>query len=201
MVHNRKSARVRSPGQILREDFLPRLPEDLQDQGMLADRLGMSRPRFNEILNGRRPVTLDSALRIARLLGTTPEFWMNAQVEWDLAQARRSKRVMSSVERIDPLPLAMRAQEGEEGAGETVTADAVGLHLASSVASSRAVMDRRGAAMLPYYREFLERRGLLREAERYAGIRSQIEQIENGRPRVLQLGTHFPFLPPGRFDS
>ena len=198
MVRDRTNRGVVSPGRILRDDFLPRLPVELQDQGVLADRLGVSRPRFNGILNERRPVTMDSALRLARLFGTTPEYWLKAQMEWDLHQARRSKRLSASLDRIDPLPAPV-VKEAEEyspaGRDVPITEEALTLHLAAAVTSSRLVDSGRDPSLLPYYREFLERRDLLKEADRYVRIRSQLDQIENGRPRVLPTRIQFPSFP------
>ena len=56
----------------------------------LAKRIHVSFPRVNEIINGRRGVTPDTALRLSKLLGTTPEFWLNGQRNWDLWQAIHS---------------------------------------------------------------------------------------------------------------
>jgi addiction module HigA family antidote len=75
------------PGDMLREDFLP-------DYGLtvatLAEAAGVSRQSVNELLRGRRAVTPEMALRLARLFGNAPEFWMNAQRAvdlWDAMQA------------------------------------------------------------------------------------------------------------------
>jgi addiction module HigA family antidote len=87
------------PGEILLEDFL--MPHDMS-QTDLARRLGISFPRVNEIINGRRGVTPDTAIRLARLLGTTPEFWLNGQLEWDLWHALR-EIPQEELERIEPL--------------------------------------------------------------------------------------------------
>lgn len=201
----RDKTTIRSPGRILRDDFLPRLPPDLQDQSVLADRLGMSRPRLNEILNGRRPVTLDSALRLARLFGTAPELWLRAQMEWELEQARRSKGLQSALGRIEPLPLSAEPgpqpeEGGPEAGGNALAGEALTLHLAAAVDSLQARAAAPDAARLPYYREFLERRGLLREADRYVRIRAELDQIEHRRRRTLPLRLQFPAFPPGRRD-
>lgn len=202
MVRDRTNRRVVSPGRILRDHFLPRLPEELRDQGALADRLGVSRPRFNGILNERRPVTMDSALRLARLFGNTPEYWLTAQMEWDLHQARRSRRLTASVEAIDPLPVPLGDQAENSppaGGDQREREGATTLHLADAVTSSTIPDPRRDHSLLPYYREFLERRDLLKEADRYVKIRSQLDQIESGRPRVLPARIQFPSFP-GRFS-
>jgi len=89
------------PGEMLRDDFLP-------DYGLtvsgLAEAVGVSRQSINELLRERRSVSPEMALRLARLFGNSPEFWLKAQqaVElWDAAQAAKE-----DVERIKPLSVA-----------------------------------------------------------------------------------------------
>lgn len=53
----------------------------------LAAAMGIMLPRLNELVNRRRKVTSNIALRLAKVLGTTPEYWMHLQVDWDLHQA------------------------------------------------------------------------------------------------------------------
>ncbi len=74
------------PGEMLREDFLP-------DYGLtasgLANSIGVSRQSVNELLRGRRAVSPEMALRLGKLFGNSPEFWLNAQRAvdlWDAAQ-------------------------------------------------------------------------------------------------------------------
>ena len=73
-----------SPGEILLEDFLKPLSIGQADA---ARRLGISLNRLNEIVLGKRSITADTALRLARLLKTSPQFWMRLQADWDLRQA------------------------------------------------------------------------------------------------------------------
>ena len=77
------------PGEILREEFLT--PLALSVYG-LARALGVPRPRLNDIVLGRRRVTVDTALRLARYFGTTPEFWLDLQTRHDLDVAERGLR-------------------------------------------------------------------------------------------------------------
>ena len=58
-------------------------------------RLGMSLNRLNEIVLGKRGITSDTALRLARLLKTSPQFWMRLQADWDRHQAMTRSRVVS----------------------------------------------------------------------------------------------------------
>ena len=89
------------PGAMLREDFLP-------DYGLsvagLAAAAGVSRQSVNELLRGRRAVSPEMALRLARLFGNTPEFWMNAQRAVDLWDAMQALK--GAVARIKPLRVA-----------------------------------------------------------------------------------------------
>ena len=71
-------------------------------QYRLARTIGVPPRRINEIVHGRRSVTADTALRIGRALGTTPEFWLNLQRMYDLDVARASADVSS----LEPLVTA-----------------------------------------------------------------------------------------------
>ncbi len=85
------------PGEILREEFLK--PMGLT-QRQLALALRVPYQRINELVNGRRGVTPSTALRLAKFFGTTPGFWMNLQLRWDLYQAQR--REAEQLARIAP---------------------------------------------------------------------------------------------------
>lgn len=86
------------PGAMLREDFLP---EYGLTTTSLAASLGVSRQTINEILRERRAVSPAMALRLSRLFGNTPEFWLNAQRAVDLWVASRSIR--THLTRIQPI--------------------------------------------------------------------------------------------------
>ena len=77
------------PGRILRDEFLG--PMQLSVYG-LARALKVSRPRLNDLVRGRRGVTVATALRLGRYFGTTPEFWINLQTRYDLDVAERTVR-------------------------------------------------------------------------------------------------------------
>lgn len=89
------------PGEMLREDFLP--DYDLT-VARLAESLGVSRQSVNELLRERRAVSPEMALRLARLFGNSPEFWLNAQRAVDLWAAAQS--VKEEIGRIKPLHAA-----------------------------------------------------------------------------------------------
>ncbi len=69
------------PGEVLLEEFLK--PMGLS-QHQLALSLGVDARRINEIVLGKRRITADTALRLARFFGTTPQFWMGLQSDYDL---------------------------------------------------------------------------------------------------------------------
>jgi len=102
-IENKRERKIRPthPGEMLREDFLP-------DYGLtvssLAQALGVSRQTINELLRERRAVSPEMALRLSRLFGNTPEFWLNAQRAVDLWDASRA--IKKSVEKIQPLHAA-----------------------------------------------------------------------------------------------
>lgn len=89
------------PGEMLLEEFLKPLGIS---QSAFAIRLGVSFPRLNEIIRGRRSVTPDTALRLARVLGMSADFWLGLQQDWDLWHAMRSKEA-EEIERLVPLQL------------------------------------------------------------------------------------------------
>jgi len=76
-----KNRRPTLPGEIFLEDFL--VPIGMT-QRSAAESLRISYPRMNEIVNGKRAVTPDTALRLAKFTGTEPEFWLNLQTGYDL---------------------------------------------------------------------------------------------------------------------
>lgn len=89
------------PGEMLREDFLPDFALSVAG---LADAAGVSRQSINELLRGRRAVSPEMALRLGKLFGNTPEFWLNAQRAvdlWDAAQALKGEMT-----KIKPLRVA-----------------------------------------------------------------------------------------------
>jgi addiction module HigA family antidote len=74
------------PGEILREDLMAPLGLSIN---RLARDLHVPVNRVSEIVNGRRGITADTALRLARYFGSTPEFWLNLQAGYDLQRASR----------------------------------------------------------------------------------------------------------------
>jgi addiction module HigA family antidote len=88
------------PGEILYREFLDPLE---MTQTELASRLGISFPRVNEIINGKRAVTADTALRLARLFGTTAELWLGLQQAVDLWDLTHSEVTARALKKIEPL--------------------------------------------------------------------------------------------------
>lgn len=97
-----KNRRPTHPGEVFLEDFL--LPLGITQKDAAA-RLHISYPRMNEIVNGKRSVTPDTALRLAKLTRTEPEFWLNLQQAVDLWDAIHSDAA-AEVEEITPVQVA-----------------------------------------------------------------------------------------------
>lgn len=86
------------PGEILREDYLAELGMSVN---ALAKALKVPTPRLNDVVRERRGVSADTALRLARYFDTTPEFWLNLQLTYDLrvAQALVGRKIAREVAR------------------------------------------------------------------------------------------------------
>ena len=84
------------PGEVLLEEFLA--PMGLS-QNRIAREIGVPPRRINEIVHGKRAVTADTALRLARYFGTSEAFWMGLQADYDLEEARNrlGKRLQTDV--------------------------------------------------------------------------------------------------------
>ncbi len=85
------------PGEMLREEFL--VPMKIT-QRELADGIRVPYQRVNELVNGKRGATPSTALRLAKYFGTTPGFWMNLQLRWDLYHAQRAE--VQQLDMIEP---------------------------------------------------------------------------------------------------
>ena len=88
------------PGEMLLEEFLK--PLDIS-QVDLARMIGVSYPRINELVHGKRGMTPDTALRLERLFGMEAQFWLNLQLAWDLYQATHSPGA-DTIAQIQRLP-------------------------------------------------------------------------------------------------
>ena len=88
------------PGEMLLEEFLKPLGIS---QSAFAVRLGVSFPRLNEVVRQKRSVTPDTALRLARVLGMSADFWLGLQSDWDLWHALRSEAA-AEIEKLEPIP-------------------------------------------------------------------------------------------------
>jgi addiction module HigA family antidote len=83
------------PGETIREDILEPLNMSVNQ---LAKALGMTATRLNDIVRERRGITADTALRLARYLGNSPEFWMRLQMDYELRLAKATR--MKAIERV-----------------------------------------------------------------------------------------------------
>ena len=86
------------PSEILMEEFLEPLAVS---QNRLAVAIGVPPRRINEIVHGKRRITADTALRLARYFGTTDRFWLNLQIRYDLEVEK--DHLGNSLDRIEPL--------------------------------------------------------------------------------------------------
>ncbi|MDQ7827211.1 MAG: HigA family addiction module antitoxin [Candidatus Eremiobacteraeota bacterium] len=93
------------PGEMLLEEFLK--PLDIT-QSEFARHLGVSFPRLNEIIRGKRGVTPDTALRLERVLGMSADFWLRLQLDWDLWHAKRGKNA-EDIGRLVPVRLTIKS--------------------------------------------------------------------------------------------
>ena len=89
------------PGEILREDFLPEYEMTIAN---LAEAVGVSRQSMNELLRERRALSPEMGLRLAKLFGNTPEFWLNLQRNVDLWDAARALK--REIAHIRPVQVA-----------------------------------------------------------------------------------------------
>jgi len=99
------------PGEMLEEEFLK--PYGMT-QSRLAELTGVPFQRINQIVNGKRGVTPDTALRLSRVFGTSPQFWLNMQNAWDMYHTLAESR--GEIQRIRTLPQAARRARSFEGA-------------------------------------------------------------------------------------
>ena len=80
------------PGEVLLEEFLK--PMDLS-QNAIARAIGVPPRRINEIVLGKRGITADTAIRLAKYFGTSEQLWMGLQADYDLEEARRGMRLVA----------------------------------------------------------------------------------------------------------
>ena len=98
MVRIPTDRRPTHPGEMLLHEFLQPLRLTQRD---LAASIHVPFQRVNEVVRGRRGVTPSTALRLAKFLGTSPDFWMNLQLRWDLYHAQQAEA--EQIEDIRPL--------------------------------------------------------------------------------------------------
>ncbi len=95
-----RKRRPTHPGEVILHDVIEALEITQTD---LAARLGISYPRLNEIIHGKRGVTPDTALRLATFLGSSPEMWLGMQQAvdlWDVEQSTETRSALRKIERV-----------------------------------------------------------------------------------------------------
>ena len=95
------------PGEMLLEEFLKPMGMTQQE---LARQIRVPFQRINELVNRRRGVTPATALRLSRLFGNSPDFWMNLQIRWDLYRAQKTESEI--LKTIEPLQNGAALQPG-----------------------------------------------------------------------------------------
>ncbi len=110
MEHNERQPP--HPGMVLQKEFLEPLA---LSQNKLALALHVPSRRINEIVLLKRGITADTALRLSKCLGTQPEFWMNLQTAYELAQARQAlgERLEQEIR-----PISLERQEETDGTAD-----------------------------------------------------------------------------------
>ncbi len=95
-----KNRQPTHPGEILRYEYLEELN---MTQQKLADAIGITRVRINEIILGKRAITPDTAFRLAKFFNTTPEFWIGLQTNYDMWNTLQKRK--QEYETIHPLKI------------------------------------------------------------------------------------------------
>ncbi len=91
------------PGEMLLEEFL--IPMGLTQRD-LAEAIHVPYQRINDLVNGRRGMTPNTALRLAKFFGNTPAFWMNLQLRWDLYFTQKEdKKILEGIQPYHQKPL------------------------------------------------------------------------------------------------
>ena len=89
-----------TPGEILQEEFLE--PYQLT-QTRLAEHIDVHYRRINEIINHKRAISTDTALRLAKFFGTTPEYWLKLQLKIELWEKMYNSKDIEAINRIKPI--------------------------------------------------------------------------------------------------
>ena len=97
--------RPRTPGEIITLEFLEPMGRTQQE---LADALQMERAGLNHLINGQRAVTVESALRLEKVLGPSALFWLNLQLRLDVWHALRNQHVRNATDTLEPLTQGSR---------------------------------------------------------------------------------------------
>ena len=90
------------PGEILLEEFMKPYGMTQTD---IAKRIGVSRKHISELVNGRKGISTDMALRLSRLFGTSPELWLKGQLAWDVWHAIHGESACK-LEAIEPVAIS-----------------------------------------------------------------------------------------------
>lgn len=100
-----KNRRPTTPGEILKHEFL--IPLGMS-QKQLADAIGITRVRINEVILGKRAITPDTAFRLGQFFNTSPEFWIGLQTDVDMWDTLQSN--LSEYSKISPVNSGISVQ-------------------------------------------------------------------------------------------
>jgi addiction module HigA family antidote len=107
-----KKLRSVHPGEVLEEEFLT--PFGISAY-MLAKHIHVSQTTVSQILNAKRGITADMALRLSAAFGTTPEFWVNLQTRFDLEETMDKRPKLAKIIRFDFLPTETGTKKRKQG--------------------------------------------------------------------------------------
>ena len=170
---------MKSPGSILFERFMQ--PKGLTQNG-LARSLGVPAQRINEIINDKRSITTDTALRLARYFGTSAFYWMDLQARYDLERAEEGGLV-DQIHRQVQVPVATLSQRTRSGHGR-IEEQSLLVHRA--IAKK---LEENPEKVLETARQNVRRWGWDKEENPAPYMKAWMNLLEGPLPRLVQVLT------------
>lgn len=91
------------PGEVLREEFLQELA---LSAGRVAKAINVPRTRIERLVREEKGMSVDTAMRLSKLFGTSPDFWLNLQIRYEIAKARQDETIMENLSQIEAVLVA-----------------------------------------------------------------------------------------------
>jgi len=91
------------PGEVLREEFLQELA---LSAGRVAKAINVPRTRIERLVREEKGMSVDTAMRLSKLFGTSPDFWLNLQIRYEIAKARQDETIMKNLSQIEAVLVA-----------------------------------------------------------------------------------------------